>query len=421
MQVFMWMQIPAGIFLRICEQVLNVKTLIHNAELILEDKIVRGYVVVCDGKILKVGCGDAPFREGFNKCVNLNMHYLAPGFIELHSHGAGGADFMDGTVEAFQNACDMHLRHGTTTILPTVLAASREEIERSIDVFRAAKAAIGENGPCLHGLHMEGPYLSKTQCGAIDPKFIRNPQPEEYEFFLEYGKDAIARWTVAAELDGAQRFIRRLQEEGIQTSIGHSDAVYSQVKEAFAAGATHITHLFSAMSTITRRGGFRFSGVLESAFCIPDMTVEVIADGCHVPLELLEMVYRIKGARNTVLTSDSMRCAGQNVTESVLGSLDSGRKVIIEDGVAKLPDRSAFAGSIATDDRLIHTMCCGVGVPLWDAVHMMSLTPARVMGIDQAKGSIAAGKDADLVCFDDQISVLGVMVGGKGLAGCLAV
>ena len=222
------------------------------------------------------------------------------------------------------------------------------------------------------------------------------------------------------ELDGASRFADRLVQEGILPSIGHSNAEYEQVRDAFSHGVTHTTHLYSAMSTIVRRGGFRHSGVLESAFCIPEMTVELIADGCHLPVELLEMVCRVKGAERVALTCDSMRCAGQNVRESILGSLENGQKVVIEDDVAKLMDRSAFAGSIATDDRLIRVMYHKAGVPLCDAVRMMTQTPADIIGLGGRKGSLAAGKDADLVCFDEDIAIAGVMVGGRGLVGLFA-
>lgn len=394
-------------------------TVIYNAKVILVDKIVPGYVVVEDKKIKTIGFDEIPDLP-YDKKIDLQGKYLAPGFVELHTHGAGGWDFMDGTLEAFRTACLTHMEHGTTTILPTALAATKEEILRSIDCFRLAKKELAEKGPYLHGLHMEGPYLNKDQAGAIDPNYIRDPKPEEYEMFLEYGRGAIARWTLAVEMDGAEKFAQRLREEGVLPSVGHSNAEYCQVKEAYHKGVTHVTHLYSAMSTIVRKGGFRHSGVLESAFCIPDMTVEIIADGCHLPAELLEMVYRFKGPDKTALTCDSMRCAGQDVKESILGSLENGQKVLIEDDVAKLMDRSAFAGSIATDDRLIRVMTGKANVPLYDAVRMMSLTPAQIIGLGDKKGSIEEGKDADLICFDEGINVSGVMVEGKGLLGKFA-
>ena len=393
-------------------------TLLHNAQLVLLDRVCHGFLVVQNGVIAQIGTNETPLPV-CDRRFDLGGQYLAPGFVELHTHGAGGADFMDGTLEAFTAACNTHLQHGTTTILPTALAATKEEILRSIDCFRLAKQAPDGKGPYLHGLHMEGPYLNKDQAGAIDPRYIRNPEPAEYEEFLAYGKGAIARWTLAVEMEGANRFAERLLEEGILPSIGHSNAEYCQVKDAFAHGVTHVTHLYSAMSTIVRRGGFRHSGVLESAFCIPEMTVEVIADGCHLPTELLEMVYRVKGPHRVALTCDSMRCAGQDVKESILGSLENGQKVLIEDDVAKLMDRSAFAGSIATDDRLIRVMTKKTGIPLYDAVRMMTQTPADIIGLGARKGSLTVGKDADLVCFDEDITVTGVMVGGNGLLGLL--
>ena len=394
-------------------------TLLYNANVILKDRIAAGYVVVTDKKIQSVGFDAVP-TLAYDKKIDLEGKYLAPGFVELHTHGAGGSDFMDGTLEAFRTACLTHLEHGTTTILPTTLAATKEEILRSIDCFRLAKKELAGKGPYLHGLHMEGPYLNKDQCGAIDPNYIRNPKPEEYEEFLQHGKGAIARWTIAVEREGMDRFITRLCEEGILPSIGHSNAEYCQVRDAFQKGVTHTTHLYSAMSTIVRKGGFRHSGVLESAYCIPDMTVEIIADGCHLPAELLEMVYRVKGPEKTALTCDSIRCAGQDVKESVIGSLENGQRIIIEDDVAKLPDRSAFAGSVATDDRLIRVMIQQANVPLQDAVRMMTLTPAEIIGLGDKKGSIEAGKDADLIVFDEEINVSGVMVEGKGLIGLMA-
>lgn len=388
-------------------------TLLRNARLVLENGILKGWLLVEQGKIQSFGPGEP--SPGKHQVMDLEGLFLSPGFVELHTHGAGGADFMDGTAEAYELAAMTHLAHGTTTLLPTTLAAEKEEIMESIRGFLAAREAMKGRGPNMPGLHMEGPYLNKDYCGAIDPQYIRNPEPEEYEEILTFGKNAIARWTVAVELPGMERFIRRLREENVLPSLGHSGAEYCQVKDAFEWGVTHVTHLYSAMSTIVRKGGFRHSGVQESAFCIPEMTVEVIADGCHLPSELLELVWRVKNPARMALTCDSIRCAGQNVTESIIGSLDKGQRIIIEDGVAKMPDRSCFAGSIATDDRLVRTMHKDVGIPLWEAVQMMSLTPARILGLGDRKGSIALGKDADLVCFDSDIRVLGTMVEGQGL------
>ena len=266
------------------------------------------------------------------------------------------------------------------------------------------------------GLHLEGPYFAYNQRGAQDPKYLRNPEPEEYNKILSESDD-IVRWSLAPELPGAFDFGKVLTSKNILTSIAHSDAIYEEVLDAFNAGFTHVTHLYSAMSTVTRRNAFRYAGVLEAAYLIDDMTVEVIADGVHLPKSLLQFVYKFKGSEKTALCTDSMRGAGMPDGESILGSLEKGQRVIIEDGVAKLPDRTAFAGSVATTDRLVRTMVNVAEVPLIEAVKMMTLTPARIMKIDQQKGSVRKGKDADLVVFDNNINVSYTILEGNVIYG----
>lgn len=177
----------------------------------------------------------------------------------------------------------------------------------------------------------------------------------------------------------------------------------------------HVTHLYSCMSTITRRNAYRYAGALEAAYMMDDMTVEIIADGVHLPASLLKYVCKFKGPDKIALVTDSMRGAGMPEGETILGSLKDGQRVIIEDGVAKLPDRSAFAGSVATADRLVRTIVSLAGVQLADAVKMMTLTPARIMKVDDCKGSLAVGKDADIVIFDEEINVKTTIIGGKCL------
>ncbi len=388
------------------------KQMIRNVRLICRDQVVTGYLVVSDGKIAEVGRGPSPQApEGFLVIDGKGL-FLSPGFFELHTHGAGGSDFLDESPDDMVTAAMTHLQHGTTSILPTTVAASRKEMIRCIDNFKSVKKNM-KDGPNMVGLHMEGPYLSPLQKGAIDEKYIRNPNPAEYQEMVERAEGGIARWTVAPELPGALEMGDYLVKNHILPSIGHSNAEYSHVLAAYQHGFTHVTHLYSGMSTIIRRGGFRFLGVTESAYAVEGLTVEVIADGCHLPPELLRTVYRLKGPDKVCLVCDSMRCAGTNATETELGSRDSGQKVIVEDGVAKMPDRTAFAGSIATDDRLVRVMHYKAGVPLYDCINMMCLTPAKVMGMDNRKGSLESGKDADLVLFDDNINIKAVFVGGK--------
>lgn len=384
------------------------RTWIQNVRLILPEGIRPGSVLISGGRIEAL---DPQAAEAV-RLIDGQGGYLCPGLIELHSHGAGGSDFMDGTLEDMLCAARMHLRHGVTTLLPTTLTCAPEELFETLRLFRQAQQ-VREGMPFLFGLHLEGPYFSMAQRGAQDPAYIKDPDPAEYMRILEEGGGCIRRWTVAVERRGAMEMGDVLRQNGVLPSIGHSDAQLCHVREALRHGYTHVTHLYSAMSTITRESGFRRLGVLESAYVLDDLTVEVIADGRHLPPELLRLVWRVKGRDRTCLTTDSMRCAGQRVAASILGSRKNGQHVLIEDGVAKLPDRSAFAASIATADDLLRVMWKEAGVPLEDCVVMMTRTPARIIGLGDRKGSLAPGYDADLLLMNEQLVPQKVFVGGR--------
>ncbi len=335
---------------------------------------------------------------------------MAPGFIDLHVHGGGGYDFMDGTVEAFVGVAALHARYGTTAMLPTTLTCSVEKLFQILDIYPAA-ASANDAGAQFLGFHLEGPYLAMSQRGAQDARYIRNPDRNEYLEILDRCAD-IRRWSAAPETEGALEFGRELRSRGIVGSFAHTDALYDETLEGFRNGFSLATHLYSCMNGVTRRGLHRYAGAVECAYLVPEIDVELIADGVHLPAPLLQLAYRMKGVERTVLVTDAMRAAGMGEGESVLGGLDGGLPVIVEDGVAKLPDRSAFAGSVATADRLIRTMI-SVGVPLAEAVRMMTATPARIIGVEGSKGSLEAGKDADIILFDADINVGLTMIGGR--------
>lgn len=383
---------------------MNNRIIIKNGKIIFPDRIEENLAIVCEnGKIVDIVNPHEVISDDGDVVIDARDKYVSSGFIDIHTHGGGGHDFMDGTVEAYLGAAETHAKHGTTALLPTTLTSTFEELMKTFSTY---KKAVKQNtkGAKFLGLHLEGPYFAYNQRGAQDPKYLRNPEPEEYNKVLA-ASDDIVRWSLAPELPGALEFGKVLRERNILTSIAHSDAIYEEVVDAYNAGFNHITHLYSAMSTITRRNAFRYAGIVEAAYLIDDMNVEIIADGVHLPKSLLQFVYKFKGPDKTALCTDSMRGAGMPDGESILGSLDKGQKVIIEDGVAKLPDRTAFAGSVATTDRLVRTMVNIAEVPLVEAVKMMTLTPARMMKIDQQKGSIQKNKDADFVIFDDNINV----------------
>ncbi len=391
---------------------MNNRIIIQNGKIIFPDRIEENLSIICEnGKIVDILKSEdvVPIEE--DEVIDAQGKYVSSGFIDIHTHGGGGHDFMDGTVEAYLGAAEKHAQHGTTALLPTTLTSTTEELMKTFDTYREAVKQNSKGAKFL-GLHLEGPYFAYNQRGAQDPKYLRNPEPEEYNMILA-ASDDIVRWSLAPELPGALEFGKVLGERNILTAVAHSDAIYEEVVEAFNAGFTLATHLYSGMSTITRRNAYRYAGVVEASYLIDDMDVEIIADGVHLPKSLLQFVYKFKGPDRTALCTDSMRGAGMPDGESILGSLEKGQKVIIEDGVAKLPDRTAFAGSVATTDRLVRTMVGIAEVPLVDAVKMMTLTPARILKIDEQKGSIQKGKDADFVIFDEDIHVSHTILEGN--------
>lgn len=336
--------------------------------------------------------------------------YLSHGFIDCHVHGGGGHDYMDGTEEAWFGAGRLHLEYGTTGIVPTTLSSDGDELLHALAVYEGLKNKP-HNGAKILGIHVEGPYLAPSQSGAQDPAHLRTPDPVEYHKILAATPD-ILRWTVAPELEGALEMGAELEKHGIVGCIGHSDATIDEVRDAVLHGFKQTTHLYSAMSTITRRDGFRFPGVVESAYLLDALTSEIIADGCHLPPDLLEMAYRFIGPDRLCLVTDAMRAAGKTEGESILGSLENGQRVILEDGVAKMPDRTAFAGSIATADRLVRTMHRETSATLADCIKMITETPARAMGLQDQTGTVAVGRLADLILFDEDINIQMTMLDG---------
>lgn len=385
------------------------KTLIKNAKIVDQGLITEGSILIEDGKVKKVGSFT---EEKADTVVDAKGLYASAGFIDSHTHGAGGFDFMDGTKEAYITACKTHLQHGTTTILPTTLAASTPEIIRSIQAYQEAKEEIAKT-QYVPGLHLEGPYFAMNQKGGQDPRYIKDPDVEEYKNIIKIANGDIRRWSIAPERNGAMEMGDYLVEHGIIPTIGHTDATYDVVVEGLKHGYHHITHLYSCTSTITRKSGFRILGVTECAYCFDALTAELIADGCHLPPELIRMIVKNKGVDKLSLVTDSLRVAGLNVKTCRIGSGEDGRECLIEDGVVKLPDRSAFAGSMATTDRLVRVVWKKAGIRLEDVIRMMCENPAKQMGCASRKGTLEVGKDGDVVLFDDDVNVKAVFYMGK--------
>ena len=376
---------------------------IRSDKIILENALFDGYVYVENGIIVSV----TDVKRDCDVLYDYTGKYVSPGFIDLHTHGAGGYGFTDTSPEDVIKGCHVHLAHGTTSILPTVMAAPFDVMQRSLADISAAKKS-GQVRSSLIGAHLEGPYLSAAQAGAQCPTYITPPIKEEYETLIaRYGAD-IARWTYAPENDPNGTFASYLQKHGILPSAGHTNAKYPDVATAIDHGMRMITHLYSCTSTVTRDHGFRSLGVIESAYLRDELYVEIISDGKHLPPDLVRMIVKIKGKDKVALVTDSLDIAATDLTE---GQFKGGNAFIVEDGVCKLPDRTAFAGSIATADRLVRVMRDECGFDLVDAVYMMTAVPAKLLGLN--KGSICADADADMIVFDEQITVSDAFVCGK--------
>lgn len=384
---------------------------LFNGQIITPYRLIpNGSILIENGTISAVQEGSIDVETDLE--IDVQGKYIAPGFIDIHVHGGGGYDFMDGDVESFLNIAETHAFYGTTSMLPTTLTSETEDLIKLQESYKKA-IALNTKGADFLGLHLEGPYFAMNQRGAQDPRYIRNPNPSEYREIVKFFKGNIKRWSIAPELPGAIDCIIFLKENGILASMGHTDAIYEEAVVGFENGISLVTHLYSGMSGVTRRNAFRYAGAIESAFLIDELDVEIIADGIHLPPSLLKLIYKIKGSDRIALVTDAMRAAGMPEGKSVLGGMSNGLEVIIEDGVAKLPDRSSFAGSVATADRLIRTMVNIAEVPLLEAVKMLTSTPARILGVDDRKGSLTKGKNADIVVFDKNIAIDKVIIKGK--------
>lgn len=374
---------------------------IKSSRIVLPDRILDGYVYM-DGKtIAYVGTEARPC----DRLLDFGRSYVAPGFIDLHTHGCNGIAYSRCNKDEAIAAGYFHMTHGGTTLLPTISAGPLTEMGKALAVI-----AEMMNTPGLPftvpGAHMEGPYLNEKQCGAQRPGMITPPIVQEYADLVNRLGSYIARWDFAPENDQGLAFCKYLKKNSILASVGHSDARYEELLPAFREGCRLVTHLYSCTSTVTRERGFRHLGIIETAYLLDDMDVEIIADGKHLPAALVNMIVKIKGRDHVALVTDSLSAAGLDVTEFVI----DGRPFIVEEGVCKLPDRSAFAGSVALPDRLIYVATKECGISMVDAVYMLTATPARILGLN--KGRLAPGLDADIIAFDDDIRIHAVFTNG---------
>ena len=379
-------------------------TQIYNGHILTPQGWISGGSVVLDGHTIVEVSKSARIMPDVDATVDADGDHVLPGGIDLHCHGGGGSDFMEGTREAFENAALTHLKHGTTAIYATLSSSTLPMMEAACQTC----SDIMRDDPLttIMGLHLEGPYFNPSRAGAQMPEIIRVPDRKEYTHIVE-DYDCVRRWDAAPELPGAIAMGAYLVDKGVVAAIGHTAAEYPDVKAAYDAGYSHATHFYNGMPGFHNVREYKHAGTVESVYLMENMSVELIADGIHVPITILQLVHRMKGVERTSLVTDALA-----VTDS-----DSDRafdpRVIIEDGVCKLSYRSALAGSIATMDRLVQTMVLKAGLPLQDVIRMASETPARIMGIYDRKGSLQRGKDADVVIMDRALNLRAVYSMGR--------
>lgn len=364
-----------------------------------------GSVLISDGKILEVTNSDLAVIGA--TVVDAKGMTIIPGFVAMNIHGGGGYDFKECTEEAFRGVIAAHMKHGATTIFPTISSSPFPVIR---DAVAICETLMKEKGSPILGLHLEGPYLNPKMAGSLFAEACKEPDRDEYVSLLE-STDCIKRWDASPESPGALDFARYVSSKGLLAAVSHTDSEYDAIQAAYEAGFTHAAHFYNAMPGFHKRREYKYEGTVESVFLNDHMTVEVIADGIHLPSTILRLVYKLKGVERTCLVTDALSYAaneGRPVTDP---------RIIIEDGVCKLADHSSLVGSIATMDVLVRTMVQKAEIPLEDAVRMASETPARLMGVADRTGSLQRGKDADIIILDRNLNIRAVWAMGELVPG----
>lgn len=382
--------------------------LIKNAEAVLPEEIKVTDILIENGKIVSIGSSDKA-----DEIIDIGGNYLLSGFIDVHVHGGGGADFMDATPEAFETAVKAHLKHGTTTLIPTAMSALESDISDFLKAFKAFKEN-SKYSSVTPGVHLEGPYFSGANAkssGAQPKGLLRLPDKAEMDRLIKLANGDILRWDAAPELDGSDMFAEKCLKNNIICAIAHSAATSEEAQKGIDCGFSHVTHFYNAVTTYRKEGQKVLAGVVEAAYLNDDVTVELICDGRHIPRDVLRLALKIKGAEKVSAITDGMRIAGTDMQKGKLGSLKNGTDVIVDDTVAKLPDMSSYAGSIATMDRCFKVLCKDYGIDIVTASKMLSLAPAKHIKA-QNIGEIKVGYNADFVIANKDFEVLDVIKNG---------
>ena len=376
---------------------------------VLTDRVADNTdILIENGKIKAIGKDLSGETE-----IDAKGCYILPGFVDVHVHGGGGADFMDATPEAFDTAISAHLKHGTTTIVPTAMSATEEDLTDFLNCFKAFKAQ-SRFSDIAPGVHLEGPYFSgaTAKSGGAQPRsLLRKPDIDEISRLLKIADGAILRWDAAPELEDTDKFAEIMRKNGIVPAMAHSNADSVLAQKGIDNGFSHVTHFYNAVTTYHKVDQTPRAGLVEAVYLNPSVTVELICDGKHIPRDIVRLALMIKGADKVSAITDGMRIAGTNMKSGKLGSIKNGTDVIVDDDVAKLTDLSSFAGSIATMDRCFKVLCRDYGIDIVTAAKMLSTTPAKHINASGI-GEIKEGYNADLVIASSDYSLKKVIKHG---------
>ncbi|ERI89452.1 N-acetylglucosamine-6-phosphate deacetylase [Clostridiales bacterium oral taxon 876 str. F0540] len=372
--------------------------LIKNCKIIFEDRIESGSILIRNGKIEKIN----PSEIESDAVIDAKGLYVSPGFIDVHIHGAGGFDTMDGTKESINAIAKTIANYGTTSFLPTTMTCAIDDIKKAVEISHECMRE-GTEGANVVGVHLEGPFISPAMIGAQNPNFIQKPSVDTFNDIVGNNIDAIKSITLAPEIEGASELIKYLKEKGIVVSIGHSKATYAEALEGIKNGIGHSTHLYNAMTPLHHRE----PGIVGAIFDT-DITTETISDGIHISYPSLRVAYKQKGFNKVLLVTDAMMACGMPEGKYSLG----GQDVFVKDGAARLKEGN-LAGSILTLDKAIRNVYKNSNYELYDIVKMATYNGAKHCKVENKKGLIKEGYDADLVLFDEDINIEKVIISGK--------
>ncbi len=375
------------------------------------EEISDAIVVIQGSKISAIGQrGKVDLPRGVRE-MNAGGRTIVPGFVDVHIHGAGGHDVMEGTRESLEIVAATVAAHGTTSLVATTVTASEKETRDSVAgiahfILNTSQYPARELSAEILGIHFEGPFISPARRGVHPAKWIVPPSRELLAQLLGEARGTAQILTLAPELPGALDLISAARQAGLVVSLGHTDATYEQAQAAIEAGASHAAHVFNAMRPFSHRG----TGVIGAVLTSPKVSAELIADGVHVDEAAMRMLVELKTPERVIMVSDGMSATGMPDGKYQLGMFE----VKVSGGVARNAE-GKLAGSTLTLDRALRNMVA-LGVPLSSALRMVTANPARQIGLGARKGVLAPGADADLVFLDDKLEVSGVMTRGAGLA-----